>query len=161
MNADNDQYVTKAIRKRGRIANVLLVLALAIQLIAIISSPSEVPLHWGADGEADAYGSPWLTLIVWFILAIVVALCKLTATHVSVKYWNKPSKIQPGELEGWYAHSMKLVYNTSLMISIMALGIAIIYLLHAFEIMFVFIIVFALFLVAYCIYGSVNWRKSI
>lgn len=56
---------------------------------------------------------------------------------------------------------MKLVYNTILIISIMALGIAIIYLFQAFKIMLVFIIVFTLILIGYCIYESVNWKRSI
>jgi hypothetical protein len=128
MARENDRFITSKIKKRGRTVNIFLMLALAVQLIAIFTTQADVPLHWGANGEADTFGSPWLTLITWFVLAIAAVLCKFTATHISVKYWNKPSKIQPSELEGWYAYNMKMIYNVSLMISIMALGIALIYL---------------------------------
>lgn len=59
----NKRYITSTLNRRGHACTILLGLALVIQLVSIFTSPSDVPLHWGVDGEADAYGSPWLTLI--------------------------------------------------------------------------------------------------
>ena len=160
MNHSNDRYITDALRRRGRICDVLLGLALVIQLSSIFTSPAEVPLHWGADGGVDAFGSPWLTLIVWVILAAVVALCRFVAANVDVRYWNKPSKVQPSELDDWYAHSMSITYNVCLMISVMALGVALIYMLRIYWLMFPLIVIAALVLIAYSVYANFNWSKD-
>lgn len=156
----NEQFVTSALRRRGHVCTILIGLALVIQHISIFTSTSEVPLHWGADGEADAYGSPWLTLIVWVVLAACVALCKFVAAHVDVQYWNRPSKVQPGDLDRWYAHSMSVLYNVNLMISILTLGIAVLYALHAYWLMFPFIIIAAIVIIAYSIYANFNWKRA-
>lgn len=160
MNHGNDRYITGASRRRGRVCDVLLGLALAIQLISVFTSPVDVPLHWGADGDADYYGSPWLTLIVWAVLTAVVALCRFVATNVDVRHWNRPSKVQPSELNDWYAHSMNVIYNVCLMISAMALGVALIYMLQAYWLMFPFIIIAGLLVIVYSIYANFNWRKG-
>lgn len=160
MNHGNDRYITGALKRRGCVCNVLLGLALAIQLVSVFTSPADVPLHWGADGDADSYGSPWLTLIVWAVLTAVVALCRFVATNVDVRYWNGPSKVQPSELNDWYAHSMNVIYNVCLMISAMALGVALINMLQAYWLMFPFIIIDTLLVIAYSIYANYNWRKE-
>lgn len=160
MNYDNNRYITGALRRRWRVCCVLLGLTFVMQLASVFTSPAEVPLCWGADGVADAYGSPWLTLIVWAVLTAVVALCRFVATNVDVRYWNKPSKVQPLELNDWYAHSMNVIYNVCLMISAMALGVALIYMLQAYRLMFPFIIIDTLLVIAYSIYANFNWRKD-
>lgn len=58
MNHSNDRYITNALRRRGRVCNVLLGLAFVLQLSSIFTSLAEVPLRWGADSDVDAYGSP-------------------------------------------------------------------------------------------------------
>lgn len=156
----NKRYITSTLNRRGHACTILLGLALVIQFVSIFTSPSDVPLHWGVDGEADAYGSPWLTLIVWAILAACVVLCRFVATNVDVKYWNKPSKVQPEELDHWYAHSMNVLYNVNFMISVIALGIAVLYALHVYWLMFPFIIIAALLVISYGLYANFNWKSS-
>lgn len=160
MTHSNDRYITSALRRRGRVCCVLLGLAFVMQLASVFTSPAEVPLHWGADGVADAYGSPWLTLVLWAVLAAVVALCRFFAANVDIRYWNKPSKVQPMELSDYYAHSMNVIYNVCLMISAMALGAALIYMLQAYWLMFPFIIIAGLLVVVYSIYANFNRRKD-
>ena len=160
MDHSNDRYITDALRRQGRICDVLLGLALVILLSSIFTPPAEVPLHWGADGDVDVYGSPWLTLIVWVVLAAVVALCRLVAANVDVRYWNKPSKVQPSELDDWYTHSMSVTYNVCLMISVMALGMALIYMLRIYWLMFPLIVIAALAAIACSIYANFNWSKD-
>ena len=160
MDHSNDHYITNTLRRRGRVCNVLLGLAFALQLSSIFTSPAEVPLQWGADGDVDAYGSPWLTLIVWAVLAAVVALCRLVVANVDVRYWNKPPKVQPSELDDWYAYSMSVTYNVCLMISVMALGVALIYMLRIYWLMFPFIVIAALAVIAYSVYANSNRSKD-
>ncbi len=97
---------------------------------------------------------------MWAVLAAVVALCRLVVANVDVRYWNKPSKVQPSELDDWYAHSMSVTYNVCLMISVMALGAALIYMLRIYWLMFPFIVIAALAAIAYSVYANSNWSKD-
>ena len=55
---------------------------------------------------------------------------------------------------------MSVLYNVNLMISIMALGIAMLYALHAYWVMFSFIIIAAVLVISYSVLANFNWNKS-
>lgn len=160
MASTNERYITDSIRRTGRTTHIVIIAAFAVQVLAIVASPSEVPLHWGADGEADSYGSPWLALIAWAIFAGCIVLCELVARNVDVEYWNRPSKIQPDKLESWYSFSMGLLYRANLIVAVLALAMALIYLLQAYQLMFPLVILLVAVLLGYVVIAPAMWKKA-
>lgn len=55
---------------------------------------------------------------------------------------------------------MSVTYNVCLMISVMALGAALIYMLRIYWLMFPFIVIAALAAIAYSVYANSNWSKD-
>jgi len=59
----------------------LTALAVVIQLIALPHVPDPIALHWGADGEPNGFGAPWLsivlTVVVGFGIPLLIALSAL------------------------------------------------------------------------------------
>ncbi len=156
----NERYITNGMRRCVRVSRVFLVVALVIQLLAIGISPEEVPIHWGANGEVDAYSSPWSTLIVWGILAGVIALDAFIARSLDVEFWNAPRNLDEGRLESWRFFSMRVLFGTNLILSAIALAFALVYLLRAYEWASFLAIALVAVLFGYYIFEYVRWRKQ-
>ena len=55
---------------------------------------------------------------------------------------------------------MSVTYNVCLMISVMALGVALIYMFGIYWLMFPLIVIATLAVIAYSVYANFNWSKD-
>lgn len=159
MAAKNERYITPAIRRCGRTTHVIIILALGLQLLAIADSSGMVPTHWGITGEADSYVPAWQTLIFWAVLAAVITLDELLAKHLDVKYWNRPNHLAEDRLESWYFMSMRILFSTNLIISLIALAFALMYLLHAYDLATPLVLTLVAALFANMIIEYIRWKR--
>lgn len=157
----NERYITNGMRKCARVTRVILATALAIQLLAITMSPEEVPIHWRFDGKADSYGPPWMALLLWGILAGVIALDAFITRSLDVEFWNTPPNLDEDRLESWRFFSMRVLFGTNLILSVIALTFALMYLLQAYEWAPFFAIALIIILFGYYIFEYAHWRKPV
>lgn len=71
-------------------------LSFALPLLVWGRLPDRVPTHFGASGEADAFGPKsallnlaWVQLGMWAFLSLIAPLLK----RISPRYWNMPIRV--------------------------------------------------------------------
>lgn len=79
--------------------------------------PEQIPTHFGAAGEADAYGSKG-SLIFLFVMMLVLSLMLIAAT-LFPNLWNMPGKITENNSVLAYRYIRTMMCSISLIIALL------------------------------------------
>ncbi len=80
-----------------------------------------VPVHWGWNGEADRWGSPYEHLLIYGILGFVFAIVSGIGHFMHPDLWNMPSKVTPETKPEWIRLSVKVLVATELELGVLAI----------------------------------------
>ena len=107
-------------QKKLRVAAwVLLEILILGTLIMYTSLPDEIPTHFNAQGEADAYGSK---NSVWFILGAFVFMNLLLYIILQYpRYINYPVKVTPENAQKQYYNVVDMTMTLNILINVIGL----------------------------------------
>jgi len=104
-----------------RIADVIGVIAILFMLIYTFMKysglPDTVPIHFGANGEADGFGSK-STFIIWPAISIGMFIF-LTILERYPQAYNYPSRLNEKNAEAFYRNARKILNYTKNIIAVL------------------------------------------
>lgn len=104
-----------------KIADVVGVAAILFMLIYTFMKysglPDTVPIHFGANGEADGFGSK-TTFIIWPAISIGMFVF-LTILERSPQAYNYPSRLNEQNAEAFYRNARKILNYTKNIVAIL------------------------------------------
>ena len=161
MASPNARCFTKRARFAEKAAWAMTVAGAIITLAGVAVLPEEVPVHWGAGGQPDRYGSPATYLLLPGILVFCSSSMSSVVHFLDPDTWSKPSELREEDKLLWWQTSVSVVVGCEAVLGGWLLLDSLLTVAQLSDLMLPSIALLVVVMAAAIVFPLVEWRRYI